>query len=74
MARNRKQPTRPPRPGTGESFELVDLGEPKYLIPMPEGGSVVGTRPAPRDDKKQAGGPKDAIETEGPPPGAAGPD
>ena len=52
MNSRRKQPG-PIPPFGHEVIELVDLGEPKYLIPMPPGGSVLSTR-SPRTTEPEA--------------------
>jgi hypothetical protein len=41
-----KPPSNPPGRG-GESFEVVDLGEPNYRMTMPEGTRVVKATPRP---------------------------
>jgi hypothetical protein len=44
----RRKPRSAPPGGPNESFELVDLGEPKYRMELPPGGSVV--TPVPVED------------------------
>ena len=47
MTPRRSQVTGPPAPGGG-AFEASDAGEPRYVMALPEGGSVAPLKPADR--------------------------